>query len=192
MESRQRPTRLNVELLDYKAPFLALCQRRRISPSKVFRALVAQLLERDQADGTPRTPFALPPSYTVARGEPERGGVSARPKVPLTASEAAAVEELSAREGLSVPRWIVALIRAYLTRTPQFNRAELDALGQSNLQLLAIGRNLNQIAKALNTSPHDRSVYRVEQIEALRAQIGEHTKLVSSAMAANVDRWRIQ
>lgn len=181
MESRQRPTRINIELLQYKEPFVAWCERRGQSPSEVMRQVVAQLLAKgDEAA-----------AHELANGESDRR-VKVRPKVPLTESEAAAAQAAAEREGLTLPRWIVGLVRSYLTRAPQFSQKELELLGQSNLQLLSIGRNLNQIAKALNTSPHDRRAYRVEMIEALQGKIKEHTRAVSAAVAANVDRWRIK
>jgi hypothetical protein len=84
------------------------------------------------------------------------------------------------------------LIRARLTGTAQYGQRELELLDRSNMRLLAIGRNLNQVAKALNASPADYSLYRVELIEDLQKTIKEHTRTVSDAIAANVNRWRIE
>jgi len=104
----------------------------------------------------------------------------------------ARVESLAAAEGFLTTKWIVALIRARLTGTGQYGQRGLELLVESNLQLLAIGRNVNQVARALNSTPQDRTVYRIALIDALRAHIKAHTKLVSNAMAANVHRWRIK
>jgi hypothetical protein len=122
--------------------------------------------------------------------QPEK--ITVRRKIGLTRSEANRLEQIASAEGFSAAKWIVALIRARLTSTAQFGQAELEALAESNLRLLAIGRNLNQVARALNTSVENRRVYRVEMIEALSHEINRHTRLVSNQMAANVERWRIQ
>ncbi|MDE2075441.1 MAG: plasmid mobilization relaxosome protein MobC [Burkholderiales bacterium] len=115
-----------------------------------------------------------------------------RKKVGLTRSEADRIEEIAAAEGFSSAKWIVALIRARLTKTAQFGQSELEALTESNLRLHRIGRNLNQIARALNTSLDERHLYRVEMIEALSRVISEHTKHVSHQITANIARWRIK
>ena len=80
--------------------------------------------------------------------------------------------------------------RATLTRQPQFGMRELDALGESNYQLLAIGRNLNQIAKRLNEGLPETVT--VQHIEKLRKVIEQHTEVVSKAMRASLERWSVE
>ena len=87
--------------------------------------------------------------------------------------------------------WIRSLLRSYLTGKSQLGEHELEALIQSTTQLRYIGRNLNQVAKGLNASPHERLIYRVELIEELEGAIKAHTDAVSRVLAANVERWRI-
>jgi hypothetical protein len=180
-----RNTRVTVDLLGYKQPWLDWCETQAVTPSDAFRRVVARLVANKGDAG--RTDQTL--AGTVD-GEPEKP--TARKEITLTASEMAHVEALAAAEGFSATKWIVALIRARLTGTGQYGQRELELLAQSNLQLLAIGRNLNQVARALNSTPQDRTVYRIALIDALRVHIKAHTKLVSNAMAANVHRWRIK
>jgi len=82
-------------------------------------------------------------------------------------------------------------MRSHLTREPQFGGQELEALIESTTQLRYIGRNLNQVAKGLNASPHERLVYKVELIERLEEAIKGHTSVVSRLLAANVERWGV-
>lgn len=171
-----------MDLLTYKQPWLAWCAQRSISPSNAFREVVAKLLRT-----VPKTPQQ---TGAVLPGEPEK--TVKRMEIRLTPSELDLVQASAAAEGFSPTRWVVALIRARLTNGAQFGQAELEALARSNLMLRAIGRNLNQIARALNTSPHERLVYRVDQIEAVDAAVKEHTRLVAQAMTANTERWRIE
>lgn len=178
---KKRDTRITVDLLEHKQAWLDYCAANGTTPSAAFREIVVRLTA-NRSD----TAAARP----VADHEPEKQAV--RKKIGLTSSESARIDEIAAAEGFSATKWIIALIRAKLTRTPQFGQAELEALARSNLHLLRIGRNLNQLAKALNTSPEARRSYRIELIEKLQAAIERHTKSVSNAMTANIDRWRIK
>jgi hypothetical protein len=82
-------------------------------------------------------------------------------EVNLTPSELAALKRMAGHEGYVPTKWVVAMIRTKLTGQPQVGQPELETLARSNQQLLALGRNLNQIAKVLNTSPHNRDAFRV-------------------------------
>jgi hypothetical protein len=77
-----------------------------------------------------------------------------------------------------------------LDGTPQLGQQELEGLARSNLHLLAIGRNLNQLARAANQGAPSERHGRADGIEAVRATVTEHTALVARVMAANVARWR--
>jgi hypothetical protein len=185
LKPKGRPTQITMDLLGYKQPWLDWCELQGVTPSEAFRRVVARLVA---AKGKDKAAEHVPAGIVI--GEPEKP--TARKEIALTASELARVEALAAAEGFSATKWIVALIRARVTGTGQYGQRELELLAQSNLQLLAIGRNLNQVARALNSTPQDRTVYRLALIDGLRTHIKAHTKMVSNAMAANVHRWRIK
>lgn len=176
---KKRDTRVTVDLLAYKQPWLDWCEAQGLRPADAFRKIVARLVSRSTAA-----------PGTIVSDAPEKP--TARREVKLTPSEDKVLESLAAAEGFSPTKWIVSLIRARLTGTAQYGQRELELLDRSNMRLLAIGRNLNQVAKALNASPADYSLYRVELIEDLQKTIKEHTRTVSDAIAANVSRWRIE
>lgn len=67
---------------------------------------------------------------------------------------------------------------------------EIEALGESNYQLLSIGRNLNQVARAMNEGRRDSVT--IESIERLRQIIDAHTDKVSGAIRASLERWNIE
>jgi len=177
---KKRDTRITVDLLEHKQAWLDYCEANGTTPSAAFRQIVQSLLTKQ----------AAAPALAVASEEPEKATV--RKKISLTPSEAAHVEAVALAEGFSSTRWIVALIRARLTRTAQFGQDEFVALDQSNMHLLRIGRNLNQIARALNTSPEHHHVVRVEAIEKLAATIKAHVTTTSNLVASNLFRWRIK
>lgn len=76
-------------------------------------------------------------------------GVKKRVEVRLTRSQLDAVDTRAKAEGCSRKVWLVNVVRGTLTKQPQAGMREIDLLGESSYQLLAIGRNLNQIAKRL-------------------------------------------
>jgi hypothetical protein len=177
MATTFRPNRINIDLQDYKQPWLDYCKAHGVTPSAAFRQIVAKL--------TANT--ALP-----APSNAEDVGVSKkiRTEIRLTKSELHRVEALAQREGFSVTRWIVALINARLDAAPQLGQQEIEILARSNLQMAAIGRNLNQIARAANGGSFSIGPGGGEIIEALRAAVMQHTAHVARVMTANVARWR--
>jgi hypothetical protein len=179
-EKNGRRSPVYVDLMDYKPAWLAWCRRQGTTPSQAFRDVVRRL--------TATTAQEPPTLRVTGPAEASAKRLSAR----LTASELAAVERLAAAESMKPPRWLVALIRSYLTREPQLGQAELAALSQSNAALRALGRNLNQVARALNTSPQERVLFKVELIEELDRAVKAHAETVSKLLAANIERWRIQ
>jgi hypothetical protein len=113
-----------------------------------------------------------------------------RMKIRLTASERQALTRRAEEEGMTPQQWLVGLVRSNLTGRPQFGMRELNALGESNYQLLAIGRNLNQIAKHLNEGLPEQVT--PASLEKLRAEIRAHVDTVSKAMRGNLERWVIK
>lgn len=184
---KKRASRITVDLLGDKQAWLDLCSRSGTTPSDGIRSAVRLILAREAQRAASVT---KPDFRQVAVEQSEK--ISVRKKVGLTRSEADRIEEIAAAEGFSSAKWIVALIRARLTNMAQFGQSELEALTESSLRLHRIGRNLNQIARALNRSPDERHLYRVEMIEALSRVISEHTEYVSHQITANIARWRIK
>ncbi len=175
----KRSTLVTVDLLEYKARWLAYCKSLGLSPSAAFRNIAAQL--------TSKAPMRNP---VVCYGEGEKP--TKRHEVAFTPSEYSRFLELAKAEGFSPGKWLVALVRWRVASTPQFGQHEIEALARSNKQLLAIGRNLNQIARSLNADPTERVQFRIDLIEELDSTIKKHTRLVSNLVTANIERWRIE
>jgi hypothetical protein len=176
MTSPLRPNRINIDLQGYKLPWLAYCKAHSITPSEAFRQIVAKLTGGGDA-----------PSEPVATEAPT--AKKARCEIRLTRSELTRAEAIARSEGFSLTRWIVALINARLDKQPQLGQRELEVLARSNLQMMAIGRNLNQLARAANNGIHIDTGGR-DVIEALRCAILQHTGQVASVITANTSRWR--
>lgn len=179
-----KPSRsMNIHLgADLKARWATYCQALGKKPGAALKEAIEQQLEK--ADGFPK----LEPMRQT--GEAPDGEPKVRFEILLTLSEKAALLERANLERCSQRRWVVDAIRAGLTREPQFGMKEIDALGESNYQLLAIGRNLNQVAKAMNEGRRDSVAS--ESIERLRQVIDAHTDTVSGAIRASLERWNIE
>jgi len=172
----EKPSRaMNIHLgADLKARWVDYCAGLGKTPGAAIKEAIEQQLEK-AAKNPPPPPIDEP---------------KVRFEILMTKSEKLAVLERSNLERCSQRRWIIDAIRAGLTREPQFGMKEIDALGESNYQLLAIGRNLNQVAKAMNEGRRDSVT--IESIERLRGIIDAHTDKVSGAIRASLERWNIE
>ena len=179
--NQKRPNTISVDLGNLKQPWLEWCARQGTKPSDALRQILAKVLGDSSM-------LSAPPSMDTYRPEKPR----ARLEVRFTPSEHVKLKAEARQHGFAPTKWIVALVRAQLTGQPHFGQIELEHLAHSNRQLLAIGRNLNQIAKALNCAPHEQGAVRVELITALQVIIRAHTETVSNIMRANVERWSIR
>src|SRR5450830_1279644 len=173
MTAATRPNRLNIDLKDLKQPWLDYCLAHGVTPSEAIRQIVAKLTK------------ANPPKESPPEGIDRR---LVRREIRLTPSEEAGIKACAASEGFSASRWIVALIRARLNKAPQLGQRELELLAMSNLQLLAIGRKLNQLARAANGGVTIADGGR-DIVGELRKAISQHTERVAAVITANVSRW---
>jgi len=147
---------------DLKQRWIGYCAQHGTTASAAVRATIQKLLthaERNQSVAD------------VAYEQPDT--TRHRVEVRLTGSELAKIREHAEVLGTSPNQWIVNLIRANLSRQAQFGMVELRALGESNSQLAAIGRNMNQIARKLNTGASGGHI-KAERIAALSSQIKTH------------------
>jgi len=189
MESTEKPSRaLNVHLGDLKHPWLAYCERIGRKPGAVLKeAVEAQLRKVEGAPEGKGISAAQAPRSVVAE-KPDSPGK--RIEIRLRASEREALQGLAELEGCSAQQWIVNVVRGALTHQPQFGMRELAALGESNYQLLAIGRSLNQIARRMNEG--QPASLTLGEIEEVRRLVTSHTQVVSAMLRASTERWSIK
>ena len=178
----KRTTTVTVDLGELKAPWQAWCEQQGVTPSHALRNALRQAMDQR----------AMRAPVPRSRISPKRERATARMEVHLTTSELAALKKMAGHEGYVPTKWVVAMVRTKLTGQPQVGQPELETLARSNQQLLALGRNLNQIAKVLNTAPQTRAAFRVEVITELARVIQAHTKKVSDVLRGTVERWHIQ
>lgn len=175
----RRRERLCVELAGMRSEWEAWCVRRGVTAGDGVRQLITAALDAKEGDRDAPAGTAVRSS---AIDEPRT-----RIEVRLTRSELVGVDKRAAAAGLSSNRWIVALVRAQLTREPQLGEIEMRLLSDSNQQLAAISLWLAQLARdvAAGRSTLDRE----PNIGAVRHQIDVHLRAVGAVIRANLDRW---
>jgi len=154
--------------------------------------------------------IGLPPSTAVRKSIEQQVSQAVEVKEPVSETHESIREQKkvrvsmwlteSEREGIRVrtklhggtrAAWIINLIRAALTRDPQLGHDEIEVLEQSNYQLLAVGRNLNQISRRMNEGQKQQEV-ELAMVETLRDQIEAHTDEVTRLIRSNTERWVIK
>jgi hypothetical protein len=180
--TKKRMNTISADIGELKEPWLAWCHEQKVTPSNALRQILGKVVGRT-SESSPSTRKLVKPRVEKA---------TERMELHLTKSELAALKTYAGQEGYLPTKWVIALIRTRLTGQPHVGQAELERLARSNQQLLALGRNLNQIAKVLNTSPQDRAAFRVDLITELSSVVRAHTHTVSDVMRGSLERWQIR
>jgi hypothetical protein len=100
-----------------------------------------------------------------------------------------AVRQRAIDKGMSASRWKACLIQSHLMREPVLGDGEIEILRASNNELRMIGRNLNQIARALNTRFEETDRIKLEVLAALIEKIDAHQALVCKLIRHSQNDW---
>ncbi|MGC4097995.1 MAG: hypothetical protein QM706_12835 [Nitrospira sp.] len=179
--SNSRPTQLTVDLGELKEPWIQWCKQQQLTPSQALRQLLHKTLQRE-----PR------PNPTPHRIMPHRGERPTRQvAIRLTPSEHSSLVTRARTEGYRPMHWLISLIRVQLTRQPALSNLEQQAIAHSTKQLLALGRNLNQIARALARTPDQQVAVRLELLTELSRRIHAHVNQITALTRASLERWEL-
>lgn len=160
--------------------FDALCASEGVKPKDMLRRLIAaQLVEKQATQDKPRARVAIG----------EHDGRKRRRELRLTPSEDELLEKAALRYGSSVRDYIIAIARAHAAdaRVGEDERANL---GKINYQLLAIGRNINQIAHRANAFD-GVTQQQLDDLKVLERGLREISSQVHKYLIAGRERWRI-
>ncbi len=171
--------------VELAAAFKALARQSEGGASGMLRRLVAQAVEQEkQGEGLHG---ASPEAEIRPRGAGQGGQVGVRLKPP----ERQALAEAACQQGTSPANWLRSLALVHLARRPQWNPAELEALRELFGELRAIGKNVNQVAHALNIAvvtgdyPPEQGSAAREAAERIRLEM----RRVVALMTGNFDYW---
>lgn len=162
---------------DTHARFLAVAKARGLKESELLRLAVNR--ELGQA---PAGPAEVEP-------DPEQADHD-RITVRMPAFLMTAMKGRARSQGMAPSRWIAALVQSNLTRHPVLTDAELQAVEASTRELTAIGRNINQIARALNEAHFQTERVRLDRLAELGEQINKVRDAIRVLVRASRNAWR--
>lgn len=156
-----------------KSQWAALAKSQGKTEAELTRELIVRILKR-----TPEPP----PS--------DAEGPLLEVVLKLKPHEIEAVKKAAAAMGWKRNTWIVALIRSVVFKEPRLTDPEARAVMRGCSELLAIGRNLNQIARAMQTEAGENREITASDLTDLRAQISAHVSSVGRLVEAAEQRWK--
>lgn len=162
-----------------KISFRSIAKGKGISESELLRAVVFSLVAQDIRTDQPITP-------DPENAETERITV----RMPRFIREAA--KERAKSKGMAPSRWIAALVQSHLTGQPVMTKPDLSELQASNRELAAIGRNINQIAKALNEAFYETERVRLDKLAELKTAIAENRAMIRALIRASQNAWEAE
>jgi hypothetical protein len=147
-------------------------------------ALVRQMIERTLQENDQRPLI----------GRPE-GASRNRVSLRFTDVEIAVIEVRAAQRSTDRAGWIKALVRRHLALKSRVDDGLLAELAPIRMQLLRIGRNLNQAMKAVNTAMLETGDKQIEpelrRIADMRMEVSEQVTAVGEAMRGDVSYWTV-
>lgn len=167
---------------EVKAAFLAQAHAQGLSEARLLEVIVAAFLQHNR------------PSLDAAdSSEPEKlGGVKSEDvRVRLSLFEYRELARLAAIRHWKRGTYLAHLLRVHLTGQPRFSEDEMFALREATTQLSALGRNVNQIARALNTSLDEAHLALAVPFEEMKALIDHERASVKDLIRANLKSWGV-
>jgi hypothetical protein len=123
---------------EMKTLLRTLAEREQITESALVRQLLEVTLRRSAMDGFPKLHVL------------EKASRDARLSVRLRHEDRTLLSARAAARGMASATYVSVLVRSHLRNLAPLPKEELLALRHSIAEIKAVGRNLNQMAKALN------------------------------------------
>jgi hypothetical protein len=162
--------RISVDLRGLRPALEQTAQRTGMTPSAFTRRAVAMALTRDAA-GTTTARVASPHSHCV------------KVSLKLSRRHAVMLQNVARTAGMFPSRYVEALLDGVPDIAQRGRRPEaLEALTRSNAELAAVGRNLNQLARALNRSDKAGADAAAAAVPDIAAAVREHLQVAATVL----------
>jgi hypothetical protein len=135
-------------------------------------------------------PEAGTPAFTDRRCRQDARGAGTRVYLRLRGDDRIILRERACARGMPVATYASVLLRAHLRHLAPLPKAELEALKEGVAELAAIGRNLNQIARAANRGRAPATPARAD-LEALLRVCEAMRVHVKTLLKANLLSWAV-
>lgn len=109
-----------------------------------------------------------------------------RIEVRLQSSDLNELRDRAFKSNMTANKYLAMLFQAHIQKIPVVSTKQIESLYQSNAQLLRIGRNLNQIAKALNSGA--QAAVSTKMLVNIKDELDKHTEKVADVIRANWER----
>lgn len=162
---------------DTKTAFQKAATRHGTSESRLLSHILDAFLKNNQIDVELKTPTEIKNNKMDFR---------------ISTCMKAELRKRAGEQGMKSGPYAVVLLRAHLSRKPYFTEHELEVLRQCNNELTAIGRNINQIARALNTSLDNVHMAQAAELGQVAALVKANRDYVRNLIRANLSAWGIE
>ena len=160
---------------EMKALLRVLAEREQKTESALVRELLEVVLRTSAVSGMPRLDEKPRPNRDI------------RLYVRLDPSDRLLLKERAAARSVPAATYVAALVRSHLRGIAPLLNEERHALDRVVAELTAVGRNLNQMARALNRG--QGAAPRRDDVQAMLRVCGALRDHVKALLAANDKSW---
>jgi len=170
---------------DLKSLFLQKAEERNLSESELLRKVVLDFFAQEKnKDDVEDVLKVVEPDAENAENE--------KMTIRLPRFLVDAAKERAKAKGIATSRWIAALVQSSLMDKPVMADQELTVLRSNIRELNAIGRNINQMARALNESKNNTDKVKLDTLDLLRTYLDRNIAFVRSLVRASQQAWGLE
>ena len=170
---------------ELKSLFLQKAEESNLSESELLRKLVLDFFAHEKnKDEVEDVLTAVEPDAENAENE--------KMTIRLPRFLVDAVKEKANANGMVTSRWIAALVQSSLMQKPVMADQELTVLRSNIRELNAIGRNINQMARALNESKNNTDKVKLDNLDLLRNYLDRNIAFVRGLVRASQQAWGLE
>lgn len=159
---------------EYKERWVLFCKSKNTKSSTMLKMMI------DRVMGNTKLPI----------NSVDLGAKRLKLDIRLNEEYAPLLDERAAAEGFpSRQSWATTYLLSQLKKEPVLTDKEIQELRASNRQLSAIGRNINQIAKALNMEKDSDQEINENLLKSIFNDIQEHKSLVVALVDRSQNKW---
>jgi hypothetical protein len=170
------------------ARFLAEQAERGISESELLRQALNHFFERPK-ESPPHAETKPDATIRLAAPSPEQSSLE-RKTVWMPAYLMRGASARAQEKGMSFSRWACSLVQSNLMHNPVLTDPELLMVEAATRELAAIGRNINQIARALDDAYFQTERIRLDKLNELSSKISALRESVGGLVRASRHSWR--
>jgi hypothetical protein len=172
-----------------KVEFESAANIRGTTASRLAASLIEHFLQQEAGKDGPTDRLKLPSAAVASSGRTD--AKTEQVHVRLEPFYFAELGRLANERHWYRGTYLGNLFRVHLDRRPVLCDVEINAVRQVARQLADMGRNINQVAKKLNTSLEHAHLVTSIDFELVRILIELETNAVKDLMKANVRGWGV-